>query len=159
MKLTILVGTVTHTAETAAKAIQLDCADRVAVIDVRLMEGLDIGAFEEDALYLICTSTYGAGDVPDNARDLYDSLDLTPKYLGGLRYGVLALGDRAGHGATFGFAGLQFDERLQGLGAQRLGEIGFLDASDGTLPEEEGVAWARQWLDLAVPAFSTSGKP
>ena len=159
MQLHILVGTVSRTAETVAQAIQMGCADDVARIDVRLMDGLDIDVFDPDALFLICTSTYGAGDVPDNARSLYDSLDLTPKYLGGLRYGVLALGDRADHGATFCYAGLQFDERLQGLGAQRLGPIRCLDASDGTTPEVEGVAWAREWLAQAIPAFKTSGKP
>ena len=35
---------------------------------------------ESDALYLICTSTYGSGDVPDNGRHLYDSLDQEPKW-------------------------------------------------------------------------------
>ena len=62
------------------------------------MDGLDISVFdnaaEEDAVYLICTSTYGQGDVPDNARALYDSLDSQPKFLGHVRYGVIALGDR-----------------------------------------------------------------
>ena len=74
MKLKILVGTMTSTADYVAQAIQMDCADLVAEIEVVLMDGLDISAFDEDALYLICSSTYGSGDVPDNARALYDSL-------------------------------------------------------------------------------------
>jgi MioC protein len=41
-----------------------------------MMDGQDISVFDEDALYLICSSTYGSGDVPDNAARLYDSLDL-----------------------------------------------------------------------------------
>ena len=114
MKLKILVGTMTSTADYVAQAIQMDCADLVDEIEVVLMDGLDISAFDEDALYLICSSTYGSGDVPDNARNLYDSLDTTPKYLGHVRYGVIALGDRT-YMQTFCFGGKKFDERLQGL--------------------------------------------
>ena len=149
MKLKILVGTMTSTADYVAQAIQMDCADLVDDIEVVLMDGLDISVFQEDALYLICTSTYGSGDVPDNARGLYDSLDNEPAYLGDVRYGVIALGDRT-YQQTFCFGGKKFDERLQGLGARRSGEVWSHDASAGTMPEEEGPAWCRQWLTQAL---------
>lgn len=149
MKLKILVGTMTSTADYVAQAIQMDCADLVEDIEVRLMDGQDITTFDEDALYLICTSTYGSGDVPDNARQLYDSLDTQPKYLGHVRYGVIALGDRT-YVQTFAFGGKKFDERLQGLGAQRIGEVFIHDASEGTMPEELGAAWCREWLPQAL---------
>jgi MioC protein len=156
MKLKILVGTMTSTADYVAQAIQMDCADLVDEIEVHLMDGLDISAFDEDALYLICTSTYGSGDVPDNARMLYESLDAQPKYLGHVRYGVVALGDRT-YLNTFAFGGKKFDERLQGLGAQRIGDVWCHDASAGTMPEELGAAWCREWLSQALtPAQATA---
>ena len=155
MKLKILVGTMTSTADYVAQAIQMDCADLVEEIEVALMDNLDIEALAEpDALYLICSSTYGSGDVPDNARNLYDSLDLKPRFLGHVRYGVIALGDRT-YSQTFCFGGKKFDERLQGLGAQRIGEVWCHDASAGTLPEELGAAWCREWLQQeAIPAMT-----
>jgi len=161
MKLKILVGTMTSTADYVAQAIQMDCADLVSDIDVQLMDGLDISVFDastdENVLYLICSSTYGQGDVPDNARMLYDSLDSQPKFLGHVRYGVIALGDRT-YLQTFCFGGKKFDERLQGLGAQRIGEVWCHDASGGTLPETEGATWCREWLTLALSnAASTEG--
>jgi MioC protein len=155
MKLIILVGTMTSTADYVAQAIQMDCADLVEEIEVKLMDGLDIGVFDEDALYLICSSTYGSGDVPDNARALYESLDTTPKYLGQVRYGVIALGDRT-YLNTFAFGGKKFDERLQGLGAQRVGEVWCHDASTGTMPEELGTAWCREWLAQALAPAATA---
>jgi len=139
MKLKILVGTMTSTADYVAQAIQMDCADLVDDIEVVLMDGLDISVFQESALYLICTSTYGSGDVPDNARGLYDSLDNEPAYLGDVRYGVIALGDRT-YQQTFCFGGKKFDERMQGLGARRIGEVWCHDASAGTMPDEEAAA-------------------
>ncbi len=155
MKLKILVGTMTGTAEYVAQAVQMDCADLLGDIEVLMMDDLDIGVFgdapAQGLLYLICTSTYGAGDVPDNARKLYESLDTQPRYLGHVHYGVLALGDRA-HEPTFCFGGRKFDERLQGLGARRNGEVWCHDASSGTLAEIEGTLWCRAWLKLALAA-------
>lgn len=145
-RLLILVGTMTNNAEHVAQAIKMGCADLIERIDVCLMDGLDIRAFDEDALYLICTSTYGAGDVPDNARALYESLSTEPKYLGHVRYGVIALGDQGSHPQTFCQGGRSFDERLIDLGAVRVGEVFCHDASTGTEAAVVGTAWCREWL-------------
>lgn len=150
MKLRILVGTMTHTAEYVAQAIEMACADLVSEIEVQLMDDLGISVFDaepsKEVVYLICTSTYGAGDVPDNAQALYASMDAEPRFLGHVRYGVIALGDSSTHAQTFCFGGKKFDERLQDLGAQRIGEICCHDASSETQPEAAGAQWCRAWL-------------
>ena len=155
MKLKILVGTMTSTADYVAQAIQMDCADLIDDIEVHMMDALDISVFDQgnatDAIYLICSSTYGSGDVPDNARALYESMDANPQFLGHVRYGVIALGDRT-YLQTYCLGGKKFDERLQGLGAQRIGDVWCHDASSGTMPESEGTEWCRQWLTLALQA-------
>ena len=155
MKLKILVGTMTSTADYVAQAIQMDCAELIDDIDVQLMDALDISVFDpadaKEAIYLICSSTYGSGDVPDNARALYDSMDTNPQFLGHVRYGVIALGDRT-YLQTFCNGGKRFDQRLQDLGAQRIGDVWCHDASSGTMPESEGTEWCRQWLTLALQA-------
>jgi MioC protein len=151
-KLKILVGTMTSTADYVAQAIQMDCADLVDEIEVVLMDDQDISTFDDpEPLYLICSSTYGSGDVPDNARALYNSLDTNPKFLGHVRYGVIALGDST-YMQTFCFGGKKFDERLSGLGAQRIGEVWCHNASSGDMPETEGTAWCREWLATALAA-------
>ena len=159
MKLKILVGTMTSTADYVAQAIQMDCADLIDDIEIMLMDNLDISAFHanqaENALYLICTSTYGQGDVPDNARALYESMAAQPQFLGHVRYGVIALGDRT-YLQTFCFGGKKFDERLQDLGARRIGEVWCHDASTGTMHETEGTEWCRQWLTLALQTLQTA---
>ncbi len=153
MKLTILVGTMTSTADYVAQAIQMDCADLLSAIEIKMMDDLDISVFDadkaKDAIYLICTSTYGQGDVPDNARALYQSMAAAPQFLGHVRYGVMALGDRT-HLQTFCFGGKKFDERLADLGAQRIGEVWCHDVSSGTMPETKGTEWCRQWLTEAL---------
>ena len=158
MKLKILVGTMTSTADYVAQAIQMDCTDLVENIEIELMDSLDIRVFSldnaKDAIYLICSSTYGQGDVPDNARALYESMSAAPEFLGHVKYGVIALGDRT-YLQTFCFGGKKFDERLADLGAQRIGEVYCHDASTGTMPEEEATAWCRQWLAEALQGSAT----
>ncbi|APW38499.1 nitric oxide synthase [Rhodoferax koreense] len=152
MKLAILVGSMTGTATSVAQAIQMDCADLVDDIDVTPMDGLGPDVFDaaaEGTLYLVCTSTFGSGDVPDNAQAFYDALDAEPRYLGHVPYGVVALGD-ASYGETFAGGGRRFDARLQDLGARRIGEICVIDALSDTPPETAAIAWCRAWLAQAA---------
>src|SRR5271167_1844579 len=71
----ILVGTMTGTAEMVAQEVQtaLETAGHQATIKV--MDGLDASVFNAGGTFLICTSTYGQGDVPDNAQALFNSLE------------------------------------------------------------------------------------
>lgn len=158
MQLKIFVGTVTSTADYVAQAMKMECADLLSSIEVRLMDDLDISVFApaeaKDALYVICTSTYGMGDVPDNALAFYESLDLQPRFLGHVRYGVIALGDNSSHSKTFCFGGKKFDARLQDLGAHRMGEICCLDAGNEALPEMRAAQWCRQWLSDTLRTIS-----
>jgi MioC protein len=149
-KLLILVGTVTNTAEYVAQAIELDSSDLIEHIEVRMMDGLDPSVFDEDALYVICSSTYGTGDVPDNAQAFYAALDSQPRFLGHVRYGLITLGDSLQYPQTFANGGRRFDERLRDLGAVRIGEPLVLDASSADDPETLGAVWCREWLAQAM---------
>ena len=106
MKLKILVGTMTSTAEYVAQSIQMDCTDLVSDIEVVLMDGKDISVFDEDALYLICSSTYGSGDVPDNARAQFGQGGFGFLFGGGLHDGGL-FGGKNGEGVC-AESGLQY---------------------------------------------------
>jgi MioC protein len=142
----ILVGTMTGTAEMVAQEVQqaLEGAGHQATIQV--MDGLDASVFQGGGTFLICTSTYGAGDVPDNAQSLFNSLESERPNLTGVTYGVIALGDRT-YKDTYCHGGIRFDKLLTELGARRAGEILTHDASSGTLPEEVAAQWIVPWVE------------
>jgi sulfite reductase alpha subunit-like flavoprotein len=148
LDLTILVGTMTGTAQSVAQEVELALDDEQTHVKVVPMDGLDAAVFSAGGLFLVCSSTYGQGDVPDNARALYESLRSERPALARVRYGVIALGDRT-YAETFCNGGRRFDALLAELGATRIGEILRHDASAGTMPEEIAVGWARDWIALA----------
>ena len=141
----------TGTAEIVAEEIGDALKAAGVEVEVTPMDDLDSGVFDGGGLFLICTSTYGQGDVPDNALKLYEDLKAKRPNLEGVKYGVVALGDRT-YADTFTHGGLRFDELLSELGAERIGEICQHDASAGTIPEEVGVAWAESWAKLLPDA-------
>ncbi len=153
LDLTILVGTMTGTAQLVAQELELSLEDDGTRVRTRLMDGLDASAFEGGGLFLICTSTYGQGDVPDNAKALYAALQADRPDLSKVRYGVIALGDRT-YAETFCNGGKRFDAILTELGATRIGEVMLHDASAGTLPEEVASEWAGPWIALCRQAQS-----
>ncbi len=143
--LTILVGTMTGTAELVADEVKDVLAAAGIPAEVLAMDKLTPAAFERPGRFLICTSTYGQGDVPDNARDFFTALETARPDLGRVEYGVIALGDHT-YAQTFCFGGKRFDQLLTSLGARRLGEVLLHDASAGTIPEEVAVDWVRRWI-------------
>src|SRR3954465_9718900 len=144
MRITILVGTMTGTAQLCAQEMELALDDGEARVEALLMDGLDSRGFERAGVFIICTSTYGQGDVPDNARALYEDLQQKRPDLSRVRYGVFGLGDRT-YAETFNYGGKKFDDILGELGATRIGERYKHDASSGVLPEEMAVEWCQAW--------------
>ncbi len=143
--LTILVATMTGTAEMVAQEVQQVLEAQGQDVELRMMDGLDAGIFAGGGAFLVCTSTYGFGNVPDNAQELIDSLESSRPDLSGVVYGVIALGDRT-YGDTFCHGGSRFDKLLSSLGARRAGEMLQHDASSGELPEEVAPGWALAWV-------------
>jgi MioC protein len=148
MHLTLLVGTMTGTAQLVAQELELVWDNGEIQVETLLMDKLDSAVFEREGIFLIVTSTYGQGDVPDNAKALYEDLKAKRPDLSRLRYGVFGLGDRT-YAETFNFGGKRFDDILGELGAQRIGERVQHDASSGVLPEETAAEWGAGWLALA----------
>lgn len=146
-KLNILVGTQTGIAQLVAQEIELRLDGEGIPVNTLEMDELDASVFERDGIFLICTSTYGQGDLPDNAKDLFDALDTLGPDLSHVSYGLIGLGDRT-YAETFCFGGKRFDALLTRLGAQRIGEMMLHDASAGTLPEQEVEEWLEPWIEL-----------
>jgi MioC protein len=152
--ITLLVGTMTGTAELAAQEVADTLKAGGFAPQIRLMDNLDASVFSGGGVFLVVSSTYGNGDVPDNAQAFFASLQAERPDLSGVVYGVIALGDIT-YKATFCFGGLKFDQLLAELGAKRAGEPLRHDASSGTLAEDVAAEWAAEWaVQELAPALA-----
>lgn len=95
-------------------------------------------------LALVVTSTTGQGDLPDSIVPLFEGIQ--DMYQPHLRYGIIALGDSTY--ANFCGGGKRFDARLQEQGAQRIGEMLMIDASEDPEPETVSNPWVKSWATL-----------
>jgi len=147
LELNILVGTQTGVAQLVAQEIELRLDGEGVRIKTLLMDDIDASVFSGSGVFLVCTSTYGQGDVPDGAQPFYDQLLQQRPDLSAVRYGLIGLGDKGTHAATFCFAAKKFDKILGELGAVRIGEPLFND-SNTELPEDEAAEWMEEWIVL-----------
>jgi len=143
MKVTLLVSTMTGTAEMLAEDLVARFGGEHAM---RLVLAEDTGpqVCEPDARLVVVSSTYGTGDVPTPAQPLFAQIETMD--LRGIEYGVIALGDR-NYGDTFAMGGRRWDRMLAERGAQRLAEPLVIDFVHG----EDMTAMAIDWF-AALPA-------
>ncbi len=142
--ITILVATMSGTAELVAE--EAESCLRDGGWHAKIMRMDEIAADDVQAgIFLICTSTYGTGEVPDNGKALYAALETHRPQLSNVLYGVIGLGDSI-YPNTFCFGGKRFDELFAELGASRVGERLNHDRRSSTYPEDAAREWIAGWM-------------
>jgi len=146
--LLILFGSQTGTAEKlarviAAEARKLGCDPRV--VDAATHATID---WSQAVNLFVVTSTYGDGDMPDNAQAFWDWLQTdAAAVLSRLNFSVLALGDT--NYEQFCAAGRKIDARLEQLGARRVQARVDCDV--------DYEAAAKSWMDSALSVLTAQG--
>ncbi|HEX4501992.1 MAG TPA: flavodoxin [Scandinavium sp.] len=112
----------------------------------QVFEDPEVGDWEsyQGKFALVVTSTTGQGDLPDSIVPLYQGIQ--DMYQPHLRYGIIALGDSTY--SHFCGGGKKFDALLQEQGAQRIGEMLLIDASEDPEPETISNPWVEHWATL-----------
>jgi len=143
--LLVLFGSQTGTAEKLARRIAKESKPRGCnsrVVDAAEHSKID---WSKETNLLIVTSTYGDGDMPDNAQAFWDWLQTdAAKSLSHLNFSVLALGDT--NYENFCAAGKKVEARLEALGAKRIHPL-----ADCDLDYE---ARAKTWTEGALAALA-----
>lgn len=143
--LTILYGSESGNSETLAEQARRRAEE--TGLSARVFDMADYRQRElrDEHLIMIITATHGEGDPPNPAEDFYHFLHSrkAPK-LAGVKFAVLALGDSSYE--HFCQTGRDFDNRLAGLGAERIQERVDCDV------EYEDSAHA--WIERTLTAFA-----
>lgn len=119
LPLLVLFGSQTGTAQGIAKRLAKEantCGCAARAVDASAHSSID---WKKETNLFIVTSTYGDGDMPDNAQDFWNWLQTEAgQSLAHINFAVLALGDR--NYPEFCAAGRKIDDRLEQIGAKRL---------------------------------------
>lgn len=138
----ILYGSQTGNSESVANDAAASAKAHGLKPVVQSMDEIDVAALSAMEYALVITSTYGEGEMPDNAQMLWEAItsDSAPQ-LPQMKFSVLALGDTSYD--QFCQAGIDWDNRLQELGAERL-----YDRVDCDVDFEEP---AENWIAAVIP--------
>jgi len=150
--LNLLFGSQSGNSEELAAKFAKQATDYGLDATVHDMDGFDLASMTGMKRVLIICSTWGEGDMPDNAEELWQEAnsDSAPK-MGSVGFSVLALGD-----SSYEFyceSGKDWDERLEQLGATRLVERVDCDVDYDT----PAAVWAIDAL-AAMAAIDGNGK-
>ena len=103
------------------------------------MDGFDAATLGNHKRTLIITSTWGEGEMPDNAETLWQSVSSQGPSLSGVSFSICAIGDTSYD--EFCKAGVDWDDKYEALGANRVQEIKLCDV-DFDIPWGEWVSEA-----------------
>ncbi|MEV2193048.1 sulfite reductase flavoprotein subunit alpha [Streptomyces phaeochromogenes] len=141
----VLFGTQTGNSEFVAGELAAGARARGLGGKVTALDDVTPEQLATMAHVLVVTSTYGEGELPDNAGLFWEALQAeTAPRLEGLRYAVLGLGDRGYD--DFCQAAKLIDTRLEQLGAGRLHERVDCDVDF----EEPAAEWTTTVLERLV---------
>lgn len=148
--LTILYGSQTGNAKGVATAIKAQAEARGLPATLASMADYKPKQLKKESHLLVVVSTYGEGEPPESAVDLFEQLKKGKiGKLDGLKFAVLGLGDSSYE--FFCQTGKDFDDFLAKAGAERIYELASLDVDY----QDAAKAWSEQALNAITATLST----
>ncbi|MGE6289855.1 assimilatory sulfite reductase (NADPH) flavoprotein subunit [Aeromonas media] len=145
--LTILYGSQTGNAKGVASTIQAQAKAHGLPVTLISMADYKPKQLKKESHLLVVVSTYGEGEPPESAVDLFEQLKKGKiGKLEGLKFAVLGLGDSSYE--FFCQTGKDFDDFLSKAGAERIHELASLDVDYQDA--------AKVWGEQAVAAVATT---
>lgn len=131
----IFVGSMLGASEYVAEDLQRLLVENNQPAEVYLQP--DITNIDPDGTWILCSSTHGAGDLPDNIQSFAKALQ--QQRLDKVKFLVVALGDSSYD--TFCEGGKTLFTLMQNCGATPLAELFCIDVLTHSIPEEIAVSW------------------
>jgi len=110
------------------------------------LESILVEKTTENPIWLIVTSTHGAGDYPDNILNFVSDLRSYDQDLSSISFMTIGIGDS--NYDTFCFAAKNIEKLLLSKSCVKKEDIYTLDMSQDIDPEDLAQLWIEQKLDL-----------
>ena len=141
----ILVGSTLGGTEYVAEAIQPLLEEAGFDSEIQFDPDLNTLSLQSEEVWLICVSTHGAGDYPDNFKSFVEQLQQVNATIDDVRYGIIGIGDSSYD--TFCEAAKNIDFLLEEMGAIRIGDRLEIDVIKHSTPEDLVLDWIPLWIE------------
>ena len=142
--ITLISGSTLGGAEYVAEHLAEQLED--AGFTTETLHGPLVDDLSADGIWLVITSTHGAGDIPDNLVPFYDNLREEKPDLSKVRFGSIGIGSREYD--TFCGAIDKLDAEMKACGAKQIGETLKINILEHDIPEDPAEVWLGSWKNL-----------
>ncbi|BAN97671.1 flavodoxin/nitric oxide synthase [Plautia stali symbiont] len=123
--ITLISGSTLDSAEYVAEHLEEKLQE--AGFSTELLHGPELDEVSQEGVWLIVSSTHGAGELPDNLLPFYEALQESQSDLSGVRFGAVGIGNH------------EYDLFC---GAIKRLEI---DVLEHEIPEDPAEVWVASW--------------
>ena len=142
--ITLISGSTLGSAEYVAEHLEEKLQE--AGFSTEVLHGPELDELPQQGIWLVVTSTHGAGELPDNLLPLYEALQESQPDLSGIRFGAVGIGNHEYD--LFCGAIKLLEQQLIQLGAKRIGDRLEIDVLEHEIPEDPAEAWVANWHPL-----------
>lgn len=111
-----------------------------------ILHGPELDEVPMQGIWLVVTSTHGAGELPDNLQPLFEQIETQQPDLTQVRFGAMGLG--SSEYDTFCGGIKTVDRILIAFGAQRIGDMLEIDITKHDIPEDTAEIWLTKWVKV-----------
>lgn len=131
----IIVGTMLGAAEYVADAIaeKLDASGHTHTIHAEP----NLDEIKTESTWIVCTSTHGAGELPDNIQPFAKQLEGAD--LSAVNAYIIGLGDTSYD--TFCFGAKEMEKHIKNAGGTLITDALYIDVLEHPIPEDAAVEW------------------
>ena len=142
--ITLISGSTLGGAEYVAEHLAEKLED--AGFSTETLHGPLLEDLSASGIWLIISSTHGAGDIPDNLAPFYEALQSQNPDLSQVRFGAIGIGSREYD--TFCGAIDKIEAALKTSGAKSIGETLKINILEHDIPEDPAEVWLGSWINL-----------
>ena len=142
-KVTLISGSTMGSAEYVAEHMAEILEELGYETDVQ--HGPDLDSLPNEGLWLVVSSTHGAGDLPESIQSFAEEIEAQSPDLSNIQFGSVGIG--SSEYDTFCGAIHKLNTLLQDHGAKKIGETLEIDVQQHEIPEDPAGEWVKIWAN------------
>ncbi|MCC8366683.1 MULTISPECIES: FMN-binding protein MioC [unclassified Xenorhabdus] len=142
--ITLISGSTMGSAEYVAEHMA-EILDNLG-FSTEILHGPSLDDLPLNGLWIVVTSTHGAGDLPENLQPLADEIAQQKPDLSLVTFGAVGIG--SSEYDTFCGAIRSLEQLLEDQQAKRIGDRLEIDILQHEIPEDPAEKWVKEWAKL-----------